>query len=101
MIAPAWITQPSPSCAPGSTIAVGCIDGFIAWGISELAAQRENELASARALFRGGRALGGPGAPGRLHPVGEQVELRVLQEVVVLEDADHLQGVALSVVAVG
>ncbi len=57
--------------------------------------------AGARARTRGAPARHGSARPRRLHPVREQVELRVLQQVVVLQDPDHLERVALAVVAVG
>src|SRR5271170_7243825 len=71
MMAPAWMTQPAPSLAPGSTIAVGWMSFFIVPLSKIVPFQRENVL-SRRALVLGGRRLAGPGPPRRLHPVREQ-----------------------------
>src|SRR5271157_4023088 len=92
-MAPAWMTHPSPSCAPGSTIAVGWMVGFIERNLKIGRAKRENDLRGARALFRRRPGRGRPGPARRLHALGEQVELRVLQQVVDLQDADHLERV--------
>src|ERR1700690_3938293 len=100
-IAPAGMTQPAPSLAPSSTMAVGWMTFFIAVIVKVVPGLCENVLAPrGRALLLGRRGLGRPGPPGGLHPVREQVELGIPQEVVVLEQPDHLERVALPVVPV-
>src|SRR5271165_4068891 len=102
MMAPAWTTQPSPSCAPGSTIAAGWIECVIGRNLKSGRGRCENDLAGARAALLLRRpGLGCAGFAGRLDAFREEVELGVLQQVVDLEHPDNLQRVTLAIVAVG